>query len=40
MHHQDTVIQQAVPDLIRKEAKRVHRAAARALPGSKLKTAL
>ena len=39
MHRQETALQQAVPDLLKKLARRVHRAATRGLPGNKLKTA-
>ena len=39
MRHQETALQQAVPDLLKKLARRVHRAATRGLPGNKLKTA-
>ena len=39
MRRQETALQQAVPDLLKKLARRVHRAATRGLPGNKLKTA-
>ena len=38
MHHQETALQQAVPELMKKEARRAHRAATQGFPGSKLKT--